>query len=56
MRERILPESVQVPAVTVQFEARVATGALTVKVVAAALMVKARDRSRRFPESVTAVV
>ena len=56
VKDRTFPESVQVPAVTVQLEAKVTTGLFTVKVVAAALMVKALDRSKRLPETVWAVV
>lgn len=47
---------VQVPAVWVQLSAMVATAPETVRVVAAALMVRARERSSKFPETVWAVV
>jgi len=52
----MFPESVQVPAVWVQFDVRAKTAPETVRVVAAALMVRALFKLRRFPETVWAVV
>ena len=56
VRERTPPVWVQVPTVTVQLSVIEATAPDTVRVVAAALMVKALFRLSRLPELVTAVV
>ena len=54
VRDKIFAESVQVPAVWVQLEENVARGPEMVNA-PPVLVVRARDRSRRFPESATVV-